>query len=174
MRAVGYTRYLLCSGLAALTLLVWATPSRALEPGVHADPGSPAEKEYVLPLNQARGTGGEASSPHSSSPHLFGAGIKPPRGGAGGGESGSGTQQSSTARAGAKKGAVRASGAHGGTAAGGRGSTLPEAVLRASRSQDSSGNGSLLALIGGGIAILAVGAFGGTVLRHSRRPTPTR
>jgi hypothetical protein len=46
-------------------------------------------------------------------------------------------------------------------------------VLRAARSQGSTGNGSLLALIGGGLAILVIGGFGGTVLRHSRRPTPS-
>jgi hypothetical protein len=172
---------LLCSGLCALAACAAPAPSSALEPGVHSDPGSPAEKEYVLPLDQARGTGGQASSSHTSSPHLFGAGIKPPSGGTGGGESGGGAQHSSTTRAGRAAGkrgdgkaAVRASGARGGATAGGRGPTLPDAVLRASRSQDSSGNGSLLALIGGGLAILVVGAFGGTVLRHSRRPTPTR
>jgi hypothetical protein len=173
MRAVGYSRCLLCSALCALAACLAAAPSHALEPGVHADPGSPAEKEYVLPLDQARGTGREASSSsHSSSPHLFGAGIKPPRGGAGGGGSGGGTQPSSTAGAG-KGGAERAGGATGGAAAGGRGSTVPDAALRASRSRGSSGNGSLLALIGGGIAILVAGAFGGTVLRHSRRATPS-
>ena len=175
MRAVGYSRCLLCSALCALTLCVTSAPSYALEPGVHADPGSPAEKEYVLPLDQARGTGGEASSPHSSTPHLFGAGIKPPRGGASGGETGGDAgktvDKGAAPRAGAKRGAVRASGARGGAAAGGQGSTLPDAVLRASHSQDSPGKGSLLVLIGGGIAILVVGAFGGTVLRHSRRPT---
>src|SRR5439155_27226150 len=61
----------------------------------------------------------------------------------------------------------------GGAAAGAHGAPLPDAVLRSSRSQGSSGNGSLFALVGGGLAILVVGAFGGTVLRHSRRPTPS-
>jgi hypothetical protein len=47
-------------------------------------------------------------------------------------------------------------------------------VLRTTRSQGSSaGNGSLLALLGGGLAILLLGGFGGTVLKHSRRPTPS-
>jgi hypothetical protein len=46
-------------------------------------------------------------------------------------------------------------------------------VQRAVESQDSSGGGSLAALIGGGVAILVLGAFGGTVLRQSRRPTPS-
>jgi hypothetical protein len=47
-------------------------------------------------------------------------------------------------------------------------------VLRAARTQGSSaGSGSWLALVGGGVAILLLGGFGGTVLRHSRRPTPS-
>ena len=180
MCAVGYSRCLLCSALAvlllaALLLAVLPAVSFALEPGVHADPGSPAEKQYVLPLNQARGTGGETSS-HSSSPRLFGAGIKPPgRGGSTGGGPPSGTQAGSGAAHGKGNdrhrngaGGVRASGAPAGATA-----PLPDAVLRASHSQGSSGNGSLFALIGGGLAILVVGAFGGTVLRHSRRPTPS-
>jgi len=173
MRAVGYTRCLLCSALAVLLLAALPAVSFALEPGVHADPGSPAEKQYVLPLNQARGTGGEASS-HSSSPRLFGAGIKPPRGG---GSTGGGSQSGSGATQGKGKGNAHTggagAGAAGGAPAGANGAPLPDAVLRASRSQGSSGNGSLFALIGGGLAILVVGAFGGTVLRHSRRPTPS-
>ena len=162
--------------LAVSILAVLPAASFALEPGVHADPGSPAEKQYVLPLNQARGTGGETSS-HSSSPRLFGAGIKPPGGGGNtGAGSRSGTQAGSGAPAGKGGNHRHTSGARGvrstGAAAGAT-DPLPDAVLRASRSQGSSGNGSLFALIGGGLAILVVGAFGGTVLRHSRRPTPS-
>ena len=181
MRAVGYSRCLLCWALAVLMLAVLPAPSFALEPGVHADPGSPAEKQYVLPLNQARGTGGEPS--HSSSPRLFGAGIKPP---GGGGSAGGGSQSDPRAGSGGAAGSGTAHGNRnerhtngaggvraGGTAAGAHSAPLPDAVLRASRSQGSSGNGSLFALIGGGLAILVVGAFGGTVLRHSRRPTPS-
>ena len=157
--------------LAVSMLAVLPAASFALEPGVPADTGSPAEKQYVLPLNQARGTGGETSS-HSSSPRLFGAGIKPP---GGGGNTGAGSRSSSGAPAG--KGNHRhTSGARGVRSTGapaGATAPLPDAVLRASRSQGSSSNGSLFALIGGGLAILVVGAFGGTVLRHSRRPTPS-
>jgi hypothetical protein len=53
-------------------------------------------------------------------------------------------------------------------------SPLPSVVVRTARSPGSSnGSGSLLALIGGGLAILVLGGFGGTVLRHSRRPNPS-
>ena len=144
----------------------------ALEPGVHIDPGSPAAKEYALPLNQARETGA-GSTPSGSSETPFGAGIKPPgSGGAGGSGSasndGGSPGRSSSRSAGRGPSESRSHGAVG-TAP-----TLPPAVQRAVESPDSSGGGgSLPALIGGGVAILVLGAFGGTVLRHSRRPTPS-
>jgi hypothetical protein len=142
-----------------------------LEPGVHVDPGSPAAKEYALPLNQARQTEGGSSS--GSSETSFGAGIKPPgSGGAGGSGSAShdgGSPGRSPSRSSGR--GPSESRSHGvvGTAP-----SLPPAVQRAVESPDSSGGGgSLPALIGGGVAILVLGAFGGTVLRHSRRPTPS-
>jgi hypothetical protein len=49
------------------------------------------------------------------------------------------------------------------------GPPFTSADLRTSSS--GGGDGSLLALIGGGIAVLILGGFGGTVLRHSRRPS---
>jgi hypothetical protein len=142
-----------------------------VEPGVHIDPGSPAAKEYALPLNQARETGA-GSTPSGSSETPFGAGIKPPgSGGAGGSGSASrdgGSPGRSSSRSSERPSKSRSHGAVG-TAA-----TLPPAVQRAVESPDSSGGrGSLPALIGGGVAILVLGAFGGTVLRHSRRPTPS-
>ena len=44
------------------------------------------------------------------------------------------------------------------------------AITRALR-ESGGGDGSTLALIGGGVAVLVLGGFGGTVLRHSRRPS---
>jgi hypothetical protein len=43
-------------------------------------------------------------------------------------------------------------------------------VLHAERSSSSGSDGSALALIGGGVAILVLGGLGGVVLRHNRRP----
>ncbi len=159
--------------LVALTLLCFASGASAaasIEEGVHVDPGSPAAHEYALALTQARRTGsGSASRPSARSgpsETLFGAGIKPP---ASGGSSKSG-------RAGSK-----ARGHHGGRGRSSPGlaaqlsgleASVPAGVLRAERSRSSGGDGSTLALIGGGVAILVLGGFGGTVLRHNRRPTP--
>jgi hypothetical protein len=165
------------AALALLAVCVSLTPAPAgaLEPGVHLDPASPAEKQYVLTLNQARQTGqrsssashspgsGGSSGSASSSP-LFGSGITPPKGG-----SSTGAAKPSRATPTRREG--------GGAAAHPQAApapvTLPASVLRATRSPDSGGDGSLLALLGGGLAILVIGGFGGTVLRHSRRPTPS-
>lgn len=140
---------------------ILAAPAWALEPGVHVDPGSPAAHEYALPLGQARSTGGGSSTGEGAT--LFGAGIKPGGKGRGGG-TGRGTGGSAVGAGG--------SGGTGGTAAGTTPAGQPPAsVVRGAH--DSSSDGSLLALIGGGVAILVLGGFGGTVLRH-RRPRPTQ
>lgn len=170
--------------VAACTLccaLASAQAASALEPGVHVDPGSPAAKEYALPLDQARQTGSESSSQPSSEGGLFGAGIKPPgsggssRGGGGpGGTGGGGTGGSATGGHGANGTGHAATPAQGATATSPSQAQLAQAALRAAREQGSGGgNGSILALVGGGVAILVLGGFGGTVLRHSRRPRPT-
>jgi hypothetical protein len=143
-----------------------APAASALEPGVHVDPGSPAAKEYALPLNQARQTGSAPSSQGSSENTLFGAGIKPP--GAGGPPRNGNGQ----ARHGEHGAATTPSAGTGSSTGSGSPPVLAEDVLRAARAQSSaSGDGSILALLGGGVAILVLGGFGGTVLRHSRRPT---
>ncbi|MEA2199942.1 MAG: hypothetical protein QOI89_538 [Solirubrobacteraceae bacterium] len=178
MRAGGFW---INGAVAACTLccvLASAQAASALEPGVHVDPGSPAAKEYALPLDQARQTGSESSSQPTSEGGLFGAGIKPPgsggsRGGGGGG-TGGGTGGSATGGHGANATGHAAPPAQGASATSPSQAQLAQAALRAAREQGSGGgNGSILALVGGGVAILVLGGFGGTVLRHSRRPRPT-
>jgi hypothetical protein len=167
-----------CIGAAAVALAggaLAAAPASALEPGVHVDPGSPAAKEYAIPLGQARQLGGVESYSSSSETKLFGAGIKRPPGGS------SGTRARGHRRDGAGSGGAVGSGTGGGGGSPGgtgasaestaAGAQLPSSVLRAVH-EHASGDSSLLVLIGGGVAILVLGAFGGTVLRH-RRPHPT-
>jgi hypothetical protein len=50
-----------------------AAGKTALQPGVHIDPGSPAAKEYAIPLQQARGQ----SPGGSGGGGMFGSGIEP-------------------------------------------------------------------------------------------------
>src|SRR6185437_12514621 len=131
-----------CSGLLA-------QDAPALEPGVHVDPGSPAAKEYALPVNQARGTGGGTGgggASEGSGEKLFGAGIKPP------------SSDSSPPASGATPNRRH-----------------PKSSARGSAgSPGSAGTSSLLVLLAGGVGVLALGGFAGIVLRHTRRPTSAR
>jgi len=156
--------------LAALVVICSAVPVQAatgLEPGVHPDPGSPAAKEYALPLNQARRTGeGAATNESSSAVVPFGAGIHP-----------SGSGRSSHPGSGANGNAAQAghadSGAPPASPSGpGVSDYVPPIVLRSVRSRHASpgGAGSPLALLGGAVAVLVLGGFGGTLIRRSRRP----
>jgi hypothetical protein len=58
-----------------LVLVIFLMPASALaktSPGVHVDPGSPAAKEYQVPLGAARGNG---TSGTGNTQPLFGSGI---------------------------------------------------------------------------------------------------
>jgi hypothetical protein len=164
----------ICGAVAVLAACLapnTALASTAPEPGVQVDPGSPAAKQYVLQLGQARQTGTQGAH-SSSSAAPFGAGITPPGGGSSGasGQAGTAPEASSGRR---HPGVRRAAGGHS-TSGPAAPVPLPPAVLRAARAQGSTaGSGSWLALVGGGVAILLLGGFGGTVLRHSRRPRPS-
>lgn len=155
----------MASALAVLVISCSAASAQAatgLEPGVHIDPGSPAAKEYALPLNQARQTGSSPTTGSSAAVAApFGAGIHPPGGSGGGsshrGSAGSGVAPPNASRANASR--TRA--------------ILPAVVLRSASGRASSGgDASILALLGGGVAILVLGGFGGMVLRRSHRATP--
>ena len=144
----------------AISCLAVPATALGLEPGVHADPGSPASKQYSLPLNQARQTGASPAGHEGSSANVpFGAGIKPP-GTGGSSHSGAGAGQAPS-RSGASR--PNATNPTGGQA------TLPSAVLRAS-SSPAGGDDSTLALLGGAVAILILGGFGGIIMRRSRGP----
>jgi hypothetical protein len=176
MRAEGAWRSGALAVTAACCLTVPVGTAGALEPGVHLDPGSPAAKEYALPLDQARQTGSESPSKPSSEGGLFGAGIKPPGSGSPRGGAGAGGASAPHGAGGETAGGSGGSG-QGGTgppSTGAAQAALTQTALRAAREPGSGGgNGSILALVGGGVAILVLGGFGGTVLRHSRRPRPS-
>ena len=160
-------------GVVALAIgcpLVSTQAAAGLEPGVHVDPGSPAAKEYALPLNQARQTGSASPSQPGAEGSLFGAGIKPPGSGGGGGHT-PGAGGTHTGGGGAPVGGKGST--SGTSASSGAAGALSSAALRAASAQGPTGDGSLLALLGGGVAVLVLGGFGGTVLRHSRRPRPS-
>ena len=77
--------------LAVALAAGWALTgtAAALEPGVFVDPGSPAGKEYGVPLSDLRGDASGHAPVGNEAPPLFGIGISPAgderRGCAGGG-----------------------------------------------------------------------------------------
>jgi hypothetical protein len=62
----------------------------AQEPGVHFDPGSPAGKEYAIPLAEGRAEGAGTKNQRAAADVPFGVGITPPGGGDGPGGDGPG------------------------------------------------------------------------------------
>jgi hypothetical protein len=75
----------------------------AQDPGVHFDSGSPAGKEYAIPLAEGRAEGAGTTDQRAAAKTPFGAGITPPGGGGGadggdGGPAGSGTSGGEGAR----------------------------------------------------------------------------
>lgn len=169
MGAARVSRLLASAVLAASWPALIAQSAQALEPGVHIDPGSPAAKEYALPVSQARkeNEGGGSEGTHEQ---LFGAGIKPPSSGT---PRGGSRPRTTGARRGAHIGAGASSSHAGGAGASSATPTPPPALVRRVADGRSSpgGGSSLLVLLGGGVVVLALGAFAGVVLRHSRRPT---
>jgi hypothetical protein len=57
----------------------------AQEPGVHLDPGSPAGKEYAIPLAEGRAEGAGTTKQRAAADTPFGVGITPRGGGGTGG-----------------------------------------------------------------------------------------
>jgi hypothetical protein len=109
-----------------------------------------------LPLGQARATGSQGKS-GSSGAVPFGAGIRPPEDVGNSSAAGDSRLRRTAVRG---TSVQRASNAE---------PIAPAAVLRAASGQGSGGDGSTLALIGGGVAILILGGFGGVLMRRSQR-----
>ena len=76
---------------AAIAGTALAAPGAAyaIDPGVNYDPGSPAGKEYAIPLVEGRSDAAGTTNQRSGGNIPFGVGIRPP-GGNGGGKNGSG------------------------------------------------------------------------------------
>lgn len=100
-------RHVVSLALAVAGTWAVAAPAAALEPGVFADPGSPAGKEYTSPLSTLRGDASGHPAVENQPQPLFGSGITPAR--ASGGASGT-RSQGRRGRSG--RGRSRAAGAH--------------------------------------------------------------
>ncbi len=154
--------------VAALLAAALLAPSHALaqqSDEVFVDPDSPAEKEYALPIDQARRNAdptrrpGDPIKKGAPSAPLFGVGIDPgaPKGGSTGGRDGS-QNDSGRSRSGEARGAVR--------------SGLPrrDEVARLATSAGTAGGatGTTLLVGGAGGVILLAGIVGGLLLRRRR------
>jgi hypothetical protein len=73
-------------------------PSAALaqDPGVHFDSGSPAGKEYAIPLAEGRAEGAGTTNQRAAADTPFGVGITPSGGGGGAGGDGGATGSGGT------------------------------------------------------------------------------
>lgn len=158
-------------GISRFTLLialgVAALPGSAVaqQSGVSVDPGSPTGKEYALPLESARRQADpsrprdQTTAPPGSSSDpspLFGKGITP---------RGSGTRRPRSHRGANGRDKTNDS-ARVSTSA------VPKNVRRAARQINAgtqlpgAGNSSSALAIGGGLAVLALGAAGGLIMRR--------
>jgi hypothetical protein len=151
----------------AVSLSISTQAATGLEPGVHVDPGSPAAKQYSLPLNQAREIG-RSGAGASASPSLFGAGIGSPRSNR---SAGAAKGVGSNAPVGAVLGAREKSHRRSRESSPSRQGT-PVSLDESSfgiAAHEGPGDGSPLALLGGGIAVLLLGGVGGVAMRRVRR-----
>jgi hypothetical protein len=104
----------------------------AQDPGVHFDSGSPAGKEYAIPLAEGRAEGAGTTNQRAAATTPFGVGVTPPGGGGGGGPAGSGGTGGDGARG--EDGGAKGSGAEqrgAGEGGDGRGSKPPAVDERA-------------------------------------------
>ncbi len=159
-------------GLLAAAALVAPGPATAAEKGVHVDPGSPAGKEYAVPLDQGRQQGAGAPGVSGSG----GAGGPGAGGGAGHGGHGAGSSahggSAGNAHHGAGGGSAGGTKAAGGPAASsslfgqgitpnGSGHTSNAAALQAAEKSRGGGSGlawmvgiaATVLLLGGGLAV---------------------
>jgi hypothetical protein len=68
---------------ACVALVAPATASAQIDPGVNYDSGSPAGKEYAIPLVEGRSEGAGTEDQQAGANVPFGVGITPPGGGDG-------------------------------------------------------------------------------------------
>ncbi|MEO6857092.1 MAG: hypothetical protein ABI323_00665, partial [Solirubrobacteraceae bacterium] len=158
----------LAAAWAGLSLAI-AAPAFAAGNGVHVDPGSPAGKQYAIPIPAARSmaAGGQGAT-GSANPPLFGVGVTP--GGVAAMTGASSTGARAARSTGGRSNARRRAGAAQ-TKRAKRSGLGPQAAGVAARDPSSQSNAvggtSWLPLLGGGALVLLIGGGGGFLLRRS-------
>jgi len=167
--------------IAALTLALTAPMAYGqVEDGVTVDPSSPAGKEYVLPVDQARrdaaegGKGGRASKGSAPTP-AFGVGVRPDRETNRSGESGSSASRNGATASSPARSSPSSTDSGATTTPSSTATITParraqerdkidRALVKASVGGGGASDGSL-ALLGGGVVVMIVGVAAGLVLR---------
>jgi hypothetical protein len=149
------------AALASALAGAWAmaAPAAALEPGVFVDPGSPAGKEYSIPLSVLRGAA-SGHAPLGAQPQpLFGQGIGPARASAQGFGAGTAPRTGSPRPPGGQSGG--GAGVYSGTGGGSGGRATRGARAGTSASASGAGRpGTSARASGAGRAGASAGASG--------------
>ena len=148
-----------CAGAA---LALPGAASAAIDPGVNYDPGSPAGKEYAIPLVEGRSEGAGTTDQQEGANIPFGVGIKPP-GGKGGGKQG--------ARDGGAQGNGAGRGGDAEVPGARRGETSPELAARIARAEEPSGTALRTLLLA--LAVLAPAACLALLLKQRAQVSRT-
>lgn len=157
----------LAAAWAGLSLAM-ASPAIAAGNGVHADPGSPAGKQYAIPIPTARSeaAGGQGAA-GSANPPIFGVGVTP--GGAAASAGGATTGTRAGRGTGGRVNGRRGAGAS--TKQAQESAVDAQAAGVSARDPASQSNAvggtSWLPLLGGGVLVLLIGGGGGFLLRRS-------
>ena len=169
-------RFLAGAALTAVMTVLGALPTNATaqEPGVIVDPGSPAGKEYALPIDTARGEGqgrggsqGQTSTPGRTPP--FGQGVTSTQGRASDGSiSDSGVTKASRGTASSGNGDDGGSRSGPGEGAGSGSATAASTADVPSASASSGSTGAAAPTVGAILAVLAAGGLGGVLVRRKR------
>jgi hypothetical protein len=146
--------------VAAGALAAPGTASAQIDPGVVYDPGSPAGKEYAIPLAEGRSDAAGTSDPREGANIPFGVGIKP-TGGKGGGKPGGPT--------GATGGSGR--GARGEVPGAKAGESSEELAARIARAEEPSGTAARTFLLA--LAVLLPAALLALVLMRKAQLSRT-
>ena len=154
-----------CVAVIAPAAVALALPlsAHAVDPGVNYDPGSPAGKEYAIPLVQGRAEGAGTANQRAAANTPFGVGITPPGGGGTGGTGGGGHHHAGGNGAGGKGG--KGSGGGGASGSG----LSPALRSRIAHAEDAGGTG--LWTLGIALAVLLSTTLFALLLR-SRREQP--
>jgi hypothetical protein len=153
----------------AVALGVPAPAAAQIDPGINYDPGSPAGKEYAIPLVEGRSEGAGTTNQRAGGNIPFGVGIGPPGSGGGSGD-GDGATGGPNARSGQPSG-PGGSEARGGPASTRGGAETP-ADLNSRIAEAESVGGTAGRTLWIALAVLLAAAMLAVALR-GRRPTPS-